>query len=84
VRSARRALGRVGPLREHCLVVIASVQPIPALPWPAGWEDVEVVDSVLVDAPAPARDPIPEARTYNRFGRVAESERFGRLVSVVA
>jgi hypothetical protein len=64
--------------------VITSVQPIPALPWPRGWEDVEVVDSVIVDAPAPARAPLPDARTYNRFGRVPESERFGRLVSVVA
>jgi hypothetical protein len=64
--------------------VITSVQPIPALPWPRGWEDVEVVDSVLVDAPAPTREPMPDAGTYTRFGRVAESERFGRLVSVVA
>jgi hypothetical protein len=64
--------------------VITSVQPIPALPWPAGWEDVEVVDSVLVDAPPPAREPVPDAGTYNRFGRVADAERFGRLVSVVA
>jgi hypothetical protein len=63
--------------------VVTSVQPIPALPWPTGWEDAEVVDSVLVDAP-PAREPVPDARTYTRFGRVAESERFGRLVSVVA
>jgi hypothetical protein len=64
--------------------VITSVHPIPAIPWPTGWEDVEVVDSVLVDAPPPAREPAPDARTYNRFGRVPESERFGRLVSVVA
>jgi hypothetical protein len=64
--------------------VIASVQPIPALPWPSGWEDAEVVDSVLVDAPPPAREPVPEARVYDRFGRVAETGRFGRLVSVVA
>jgi hypothetical protein len=64
--------------------VVTSVQPIPALPWPTGWEDAEVVDSVLVDAPPPAHEPVPDARTYTRFGRVAESERFGRLVSVVA
>ena len=65
--------------------MITSVQPIPALSWPRGWEDVEVVDSVIVDAPAPARDAsIPAAGPYNRFGRVPESERFGRLVSVVA
>jgi hypothetical protein len=64
--------------------VITSVQPIPALPWPTGWEDVEVVDSVLVDAPPAPSEPVPDARTYTRFGRVAESERFGRLVSVVA
>jgi hypothetical protein len=64
--------------------VIASVQPIPALPWPSGWEDAEVVDSVLVEAPPPPREPVPAARVYNRFGRVSEAERFGRLVSVVA
>jgi hypothetical protein len=64
--------------------VITSVQPVPALPWPTGWEDVEVVDSVVVDGPPPPREPVPDARTYTRFGRVAESERFGRLVSVVA
>jgi hypothetical protein len=64
--------------------VIAAVHPVFAPTWPSGWEDVEVVDSVLVDAPAPAREPMPDARTYNRFGRVSESERFGRLVSVVA
>jgi hypothetical protein len=64
--------------------VITSVLPIPALPWPRGWEDAEVVDSVLVDAPAPAREPIPDAGVYNRFGRVSDAERFGRIVSVVA
>jgi hypothetical protein len=64
--------------------VITSVQPISVVAWPAGWDDVEVVDSVLVDAPPPAREPIADARAYDRFGRVPESERFGRLVSVVA
>jgi hypothetical protein len=64
--------------------VITSVQPIRVVAWPAGWEDVEVVDSVLVDVPSPARQPIGGARAYDRFGRVPESERFGRLVSVVA
>jgi hypothetical protein len=64
--------------------VITSVQPIPALPWPAGWVDVEVVDSVLVDAPPRARESVADACIYDRFGRTPESERFGRLVSVVA
>ena len=70
--------------REHSVIVVTSVQPIPLLPWPAGWEDAEVVDGLLVDAPPVARRPMPDARTYTRFGRVTESERFGRLVSVVA
>jgi hypothetical protein len=64
--------------------VIASVQPVPFAAWPSGWEDAEVVDSVLVDTPPPAREPVAEARVYNRFGRVSEAERFGRLMSVVA
>jgi hypothetical protein len=65
--------------------VITSVQPHRVVAWPAGWEDVEVVDSVLVDAPPRApREPLADARAYDRFGRVPESERFGRLVSVVA
>ena len=64
--------------------MITRVQPIPALPWPAGWADVEVVDSVLVDAPPRAREPVADACIYDRFGRVPDSERVGRLVSVVA
>jgi hypothetical protein len=54
------------------------------MPWPRGWEDAEVVDSVLVDTAGPVREPLPDARTYTPFGRIAASERFGRLVSVVA
>jgi len=64
--------------------VISSVLPVVPLAWPAGWEDVEVVDSVLVEE-SPAVD-VPEVAgaTYNRFARVAENERYGRLVSVLA
>ena len=64
--------------------MITSALPIPAMPWPRGWEDAEVVDSVLVDTAGPVREPLPDARTYTPFGRIAASERFGRLVSVVA
>jgi hypothetical protein len=66
--------------------VIASVQPVPFAAWPSGWEDAEVVDSVLVEEPPPARDPVPavDAGVYDRSGRVPAFQRFGRIVSVVA
>jgi hypothetical protein len=68
--------------------VITSVQPVPFVAWPAGWEDVEVVDSVLVEAPPPAHaaTPVaaPDARVYDRTGRVPAFQRFGRIVDVVA
>jgi hypothetical protein len=66
--------------------VIASVQPVPFAAWPSGWEDVEVVDSVLVEEPPPARlaaAPV-DAGVYDRSGRVPAFQRFGRIVSVVA
>ena len=66
--------------------MIASVQPVPFVAWPSGWEDVEVVDSVLVEEPPPARAaaPVADARVYDRTGRVPAFQRFGRIVSVVA
>jgi hypothetical protein len=75
-------LGRTaaGSIRR---VVITRISTIPAIAWPSGWEDVEVVDSVLVDEP-PALHAIPAAGTYDRFGRVPDAARYGRLVSVVA
>jgi hypothetical protein len=72
-------------VREHSSVVIACVQPVPFAAWPPGWEDVEVVDSVLVDEPPPARAAaIADAGVYDSSGRVPAFRRFGRLVSVVA
>jgi hypothetical protein len=68
--------------------MITRVSSVPAIAWPAGWEDVEVVDSVLVEeppaiaAPRAARDR--DAGAYDRFGRMAASGRCGRLVSVLA
>ncbi len=65
--------------------MIASVQPIPFAAWPPGWEDVEVVDSVLVDEPPPTRvATVAGAGGYDSSGRVPAFQRFGRLVSVVA
>jgi hypothetical protein len=66
--------------------VIAAVHPPVATAWPPGWEDVEVVDSVLVDEPASApRGTGSEAGSgcYDGSGRVALEGRFGRLVSVL-
>jgi hypothetical protein len=72
-------------VREHPSVVIASVQPIPFVAWPPGWDDVEVVDSVLVAEPPHARAAaVDDARVYDSSGRVPAFQRFGRLVSVVA
>jgi hypothetical protein len=70
--------------------LIAAVHPVFAPPWPSGWEDVEVVDSVLVAEEAggaghAARRPAPVGTTvYDGSGRVAPEGRFGRLVSVLA
>src|SRR3954465_10622639 len=56
--------------------MITRVSSIPPMTWPTGWEDVEVVDSVIVEEPPPAasarfgaRDP--DARAYDRFGAMA-------------
>jgi hypothetical protein len=69
--------------------MITRVSSIPAMTWPSGWEDVEVVDSVIVEDPPPAArrrstgfEPGPGA--YDRFGRVPDPARCGRLVSVLA
>jgi hypothetical protein len=68
--------------------VIAAVNPTFAPAWPTGWEDVEVVDSVLVCEPADARGGPTAApavaSAYDGSGRVALEGRFGRLVSVLA
>ena len=68
--------------------MITRVSDIPAMTWPSGWEDVEVVDSVLVPEDAEAagtRGPEPVAASrYDGSGCVALEGRFGRLVSVLA
>jgi hypothetical protein len=66
--------------------VISSVHPIVAPVWPPGWEDAEVVDSVLVDEPpAAARSAAaPDAAVYDRSGRVPPFRRFGGIVDVLA
>ena len=68
--------------------MIAAVNPIFAPAWPTGWEDVEVVDSVLVGEPAGGRtgatEALAAASVYDGSGRVALEGRFGRLVSVLA
>jgi hypothetical protein len=68
--------------------VIAAVNRTHAPSWPTGWEDVEVVDSVLVTEDAEAArpcgaEPVAASR-YDGSGRVALEGRFGRLVSVLA
>jgi len=69
--------------------VISAVTRIPAPAWPPGWEDVEVVDSELVEEPAPPAGrfrptEVLAARCYDGSGRIAAEGRFGRLVSVLA
>ena len=79
--------------------MIASVNPIRSSAWPPGWEDVEVVDSEIVDEAGRVcggtsasdgpwdggRAPVPPAAgCYERSGRIATEGRFGRLVSVLA
>jgi hypothetical protein len=66
--------------------MITRVSSVPATTWPPGWEDVEVVDSVLVEEPTPAAQVrfARGAGIYDRFGRVPDVERCGRLVSVLA
>ena len=68
--------------------MIAAVNPTFAPSWPRGWEDVEVVDSVLVPGAADERPgragTLVAASVYDGSGRVALEGRFGRLVSVLA
>ena len=66
--------------------MITRVSSLSALAWPAGWEDAEVVDSVLVEEPPAleASAAAPAAGRYDRFGRVPAEQRCGRLVSVLA
>jgi hypothetical protein len=66
--------------------MITRVCSVPAIAWPTGWEDAEVVDGVLVEEPPPAFAPRDRAGAgaYDRFGRVPDTERCGRLVSVLA
>ena len=70
--------------------MITRVSSVSAMTWPAGWQDVEVVDSVIVEEPPPAARPglgpreQRAAGAYDRFGRVPDAERCGRLVSVLA
>jgi hypothetical protein len=83
-RSARRALRALAAIRQHASVVIGRVASLPAVAWPSGWEDAEVVDSVLVEDP-PAVPGLDEAPVlYDRFARPTEAARYGRLVSVLA
>ena len=63
--------------------VITGVDKVPAIFWPPGWEAVEVVDGVIVEEP-PSEPPGPAGPVYNRFGRVPDAERYGRLVSLLA
>ncbi len=64
--------------------VITTIHRVSVPAWPPGWEDVEVVDSVLVEEPPAPEPPGPAGGAYTRFGRPAEAGRYGRLVSVLA
>ena len=64
--------------------VITTAHRVSVPAWPPGWEDVEVVDSVLVEEPPAPEPPGPAGGAYTRFGRAAEAGRYGRLVSVLA
>ena len=69
--------------------MITRVSTVPAIAWPPGWEDVEVVDSVIVEEPPAAAAARPsradlDAGAYDRFGRVPAAARCGRIVSVLA
>jgi hypothetical protein len=83
-RTARGALRASAAVRQHASVVIARVSSLPATVWPSGWEDAEVVDSVLVEEPpvVPGFDEPPVL--YDRCARPTEAARYGRLVSVLA
>ena len=68
--------------------MIGRVNPVFTSAWPAAWQDVEVVDGVLVAEPAgPGGDPAGDPWStglYDGSGRTAASGRVGRLVSVLA
>jgi len=83
-RSARRALARTPRALHHPVPVITTVHRVSVPAWPPGWEDVEVVDSVLVEEPPAPEPPGPAGGAYTRFGRPAEAGRYGRFVSVLA
>ena len=83
-RSARRALAPAPRATHHALTVITTVHRVSVPAWPPGWEDVEVVDSVLVEEPPAPEPPGPAGGAYTRFARPAEAGRYGRLVSVLA
>jgi hypothetical protein len=83
-RSARGALQATLQTEQHRVVVITSAASIPATVWPPGWEDAEVVDSVLVEEPPVVPGSDGAAILYTRFGRRDEAARYGRLVSVLA
>ena len=65
-------------------VVITSVQRIAPSAWPPGWEDAEIVDSILVEEPPAPDPPGPAGGAYTRFARTVDGPRYGRLVSVLA
>jgi len=65
-------------------VVITSVQRIAPSAWPPGWEDAEIVDSILVEEPPQPDPPGSAGGAYTRFGRFPDGPRYGRLVSVLA
>jgi hypothetical protein len=83
-RSARRALASAPRAPHHPVPVITTVHRVSVPAWPPGWEDAEVVDSVLVEEPPAPEPPGPAGGAYTRFGRPAEAGRYGRLVSVLA
>jgi hypothetical protein len=84
-----KEIGAGSPFRKTTIhvsietTVITGIDKVPAISWPAGWEAVEVVDGVIVEEP-PSEPPGPAGPVYNRFGRVPDAERYGRLVSLLA
>ncbi|MEA2320344.1 MAG: hypothetical protein QOD81_194 [Solirubrobacteraceae bacterium] len=66
------------------------ISPVPSMTpavWRAdAWHDAEVVDSVLVEEPAPRHAAAAVGELYDRFGRraPADGRRYGALVSVLA
>jgi hypothetical protein len=83
-RSARAALQATLHTKQHSSVVITSATSIAATVWLPGWEDAEVVDSMLVEEPPVVPGSDGTAVLYTRFGRRDEAARYGRLVSVLA